>query len=111
MVNLTDTATFECTTIGIPEPTLSWFNGSAPLDNSNSRVTIENSSSQLINLFLYQVNQSVTIDNTTSDDTGYYSCIAANNLGMDEAVFELLVRGECLEGACTSCRDLIDTHV
>ena len=107
IVNETDTVTFQCTTAGIPSPTLSWFNGSAALNDSDSRVTIGDAGSQLLTSLLYQVTQNVTILNANSDDNGSYSCLAGNSAGTDEAIFELVVRSEYLEGVvyCTSCKN------
>ena len=105
IVNETDTVTFQCTAIGIPSPTLSWFDGSVALNDSDSRVTIGDASSQLLTSLLYQVTQNVTILNADSDDNGSYSCLAGNSVGSDQAFFELAVRSECIEGVVYSCKN------
>ena len=113
IVNETATVTFQCTTAGIPSPMLSWFNGSAALNDSDSRVTIGDAGSQLLTSLLYQVTQNVTILNADSDDNGSYSCLAGNSVGTDEAFFELVVRSEYLEGVvhCTSCKNFDESFI
>ena len=93
-VNVMDTVTFVCTATGIPPPTLSWFNGTTPLNGSDSRVTIGDARSQLLTSFVLEVTQNVTIQNTASDDTGNYSCLAENDAGNDMALFEFVVISE-----------------
>ena len=89
-VNVTDPVTFECTATGLPPPTLSW-------SGSDSRVTIGDASSQLLTSLVFEVTQNVTIQNTASDDTGNYSCLAENDVGNDTALFEFVVISECPE--------------
>ena len=96
-VNVTDTVMFQCTATGIPPPTLSWFNGTTPLNGSDSRVTIGDASSQSLTSLLFEVTQNVTIQNTARDDTGNYSCLAENDAGNDTALFEFVVISECPE--------------
>ena len=100
VVNEMDPVTFQCTTTGIPLPTLFWFSESVFLNDSDTRVTISDAGSQLLASLLYQVTQNLTIYNTSSKDTGDYSCLAENDAGYDEAFFELVVRSEWAMKRC-----------
>ena len=98
IVNEIDGVTFNCTSTGIPPPTLLWFKEGSLLNDSDSRVNIGDAGNQLLTSLLYQVTQNLTIYNTSSEDTGNYSCFAGNDAGSDKALFELVVRSECFEG-------------
>ena len=93
VTNETNPVTFQCTTTGIPTPSITWYrDGAILLPSKDSRIT--NFSKQLM-LFsgLYQVTQSLTINTTTDHDSGNYSCVANNTVSSDTATFELKVQG------------------
>ena len=94
IVNEMDAVTFQCMSTGIPPPGLLWLRENSLLNDSDSRVSIGDAGSQLLNLLLHQVTQSLTIHNTSREDTGNYSCFAENDAGNARAFFVLVVRSE-----------------
>ena len=85
---------FQCTATGIPLPMLYWFNGSMPLNGTSPRVSL--GFLEVQNLSFPVVIQNLTIENTSAEDSGMYSCIAENEVINDTADFELIVRSECI---------------
>ena len=79
IVNVTDPVTFECTTTGIPPPTIQWFRDGVLL---SSRVVLSEPSQTLVPAtmgtgMIYQVERTLTF-NTTASDTDTYTCEASN---------------------------------
>lgn len=68
-------------TSGIPNPTISWFLDEEPVEKS-ARVTIETTETMT----------TLTIKNTTLDDTGLYTVEAENDVGKAVADFEVNVK-------------------
>ena len=98
IVNEMNAVTFLCMSTGIPLPTILWFKENSLLNDSESRVCIGDAGSQLLTSLLYQATQNLTVYNTSSEDTGNYSCLVENDAGSGKIYFELVVRSECLEG-------------
>ena len=87
--------TFQCTVTGIPSPNITWYrNGSSLLPSSDPRITVSPPNQQLLSSGLYQVVQTLTINNTADSDSGNYSCVGNNTVGMETVDFELIVRSE-----------------
>ena len=87
--------TFECTATGIPAPTITWYRDNAIFDQENDSRVIINSTTTEDGL-LYQVVETLTINETKDNDSKSYSCQASNAAGNDTAVFELVVQGTCI---------------
>ena len=93
--NETTPVTFQCSSTGIPAPSISWYrNGTALTPSSDPRVTVGSSSQQLLSSGLYQVTQTLTITNTADTDSGNYSCVGSNTAGTDTALFTLIVQSK-----------------
>ena len=87
--------TFQCTATGIPIPSFTWYrNESSLVPSSDPRITVGSPSQQLLSSGLYQVVQTLTIDNTTDNDSGNYSCVGDSIAGTDTEVFELIVQSK-----------------
>ena len=93
--NETTPVTFQCSSTGIPTPSISWYrNGTALTPRSDPRVTVGSPSQQLLSPVLYQVTQTLTITNTADTDSGNYSCVGSNTAGTDTALFTLVVQSK-----------------
>ena len=102
-VNETDTVTFECSATGIPPPTITWLRNGMELNNvTDSRVTVgdpmetdfERGDGETVSM----VTRTLNLINTTDDDSGMYTCMAANdaNPGEDTVDFELIVQSKLI---------------
>ena len=86
---------FQCTATGIPAPDINWYrNGTVLSYSGDSQILVSSPSQQLLSSGVYQVTQTLTIANTTVSDSGYYSCVGNNSVGMDTSTFVLTVRGK-----------------
>ena len=86
---------FQCTATGIPTPSITWYrNGTVLSSISDPRITVGSPSQQLLSSGVYQVTQTLTITNTADSDSGNYSCVGNNSVGMDTSAFVLSVRGK-----------------
>ena len=93
VTNETAPVTFQCTSTGIPTPSITWYrNGAALTPSSDPRVSVGSPSQQLVFAGLYQVTQTLTITNTTDTDSGNYSCAGTNTVGTDTTQFSLVVQ-------------------
>ena len=96
IINEMSPITFQCNVTGIPAPNITWYKNEAILSpNSGSRITLDLPSQQLLSSGLNQVTQTLTISSTRDEDSGDYSCVCTNVVGMDTAKFELTVRSKC----------------
>ena len=98
-VNETDSVTFICVVVGIPAPSISFYQNGTLLDQStDQRITLtDNSEPQDFPTetgTLSRVNRSLTLDNTTDADSGTYACVASNAAANVTQEFELIVQGE-----------------
>ena len=80
---------FNCTVDSYPPSTITWLHNGAEVQVAPPRVTIST----------VQVNSrtqesTVTIVDTTSEDTGTYTCSAVNSVGSGNMITELQVLGE-----------------
>ena len=86
--------TFQCTVTGIPSPHITWYkNGTIQFPSNDNRIILTTSRQQLVSFGLYQVTQSLTINATTDNDSGNYSCVGTNTVASVSATFELIVQG------------------
>ena len=67
---------------GIPQPTIKWFKGEEPLEASE-KVLIDTGMDF----------STVTIKDSKKDDSAIYKITAENEVGSDEATFDLKVQG------------------
>ena len=89
---------FQCIATGIPTPDIMWYrNGSSLLSSSDLRITVGPLNQQLLSSGLYQMVQTLTINNTVDSDSGSYSCVGSNTVNMDTSTFELFIRSKLTE--------------
>ena len=79
-VNESGSASFQCIVSGYPVPVMEW----SKLDN-RSAISQSAISRETLNL-----------KNFRGSDSGFYQCSAANILGKNQAIAELVVNGKCL---------------
>ena len=77
-MNETGTASFQCAVGGIPQPKVTWLKDNSDL-HADQRV------------FLSPVG--LVIKNVTSQDSGMYTCVGGNTLGMAHSSAALSVQG------------------
>ena len=98
-VNETDSVTFVCVVVGIPAPSISFYQSGTLLDQStDQRITLtDNSEPQdflTSNGTVFLVSRNLTLDNTTDADSGIYTCVASNAAANVTQDFDLVVQGE-----------------
>lgn len=82
----------DCPADGVPEPTILWFVNGVPLDpESQPGITVSESGQRLM------------VTSTKVSDAGMYTCIAANEAGEAEQVFELDVWGKKYKYVWSQC--------
>ena len=80
---------FSCTVDSYPPSNITWLHNGAEVQAAPPRVTI--STVQVDNR---TQESTLTLLNTTSEDTGIYTCSAANSVGSGNMTTELQVLGE-----------------
>lgn len=76
-------------TSGIPNPTITWLLDEEPIEKS-ARISVET----------VEGKTTLTIKNTTLDDTGLYTVEAENTVGKAVAEFDVNVKGKTLTLIC-----------
>ena len=84
-----DPVSFNCTVDSYPSSTITWLHNGDEVQASPPRVTI--STVQVDNR---TQESTLTLLNTTAEDTGTYTCSAVNSEGMTSMTSELQVLGE-----------------
>ena len=84
-----DLVSLNCTVDSYPSSTITWLHNGAKVQAAPPRVTI--STVQVDNR---TQESTLTLLNTTAEDTGTYTCSAMNIEGMNNMTTELLVLGE-----------------
>ena len=105
-VNQSTVAEFDCSAVGIPAPTISWFrvydNGTLVnlTSDVDSRVMLgepEQDDQYLLEGqgIVSQVNRTLVLMNSADSDSGTYRCVATNAASQDGNIqdFELVVQG------------------
>ena len=91
---------FNCTVDSYPPSTITWLHNGAEVQAAPPRVTI--STVQVDNK---TQESTLTLLNTTAEDTGTYTCSAVNTEGMNNMTTELQVLGEgCTVDLCELVR-------
>ncbi len=80
---------FSCTVDSYPPSNITWLHNGAEVQAAPPRVTI--STVQVDNR---TQENTLTLLNTTAEDTGTYTCLAENDEGMNSTTTELQVLGE-----------------
>ena len=98
-VNETDSETFVCVVVGIPAPSISFYQNGTLLDQSTDQciALTDNSEPQEFPTAtgtLFHVSRNLTLDNATDDDSGTYTCVASNAAANVTQDFELVVQSE-----------------
>ncbi len=81
---------FNCTVDSYPSSTITWLHNGAEVLVDSTRVTI--STVQQVDNRTQE--STLTLLNTTAEDTGTYTCSAVNYVGSTSTTTELLVLGE-----------------
>ena len=84
-----DRVSFNCTVDSYPPSTITWLHNGAEVQAAPPRVTI--STVQVDNR---TQENTLTLLNTTAEDTGTYTCSAVNDEGLANLTTELQVLGE-----------------
>ena len=100
-VNETDSVTFVCVVVGIPAPSISFYQNGALLDQStDQRIGLTDNSVpqdfQTADGTLFRVSRNLTINTTRDSDSGTYTCVASNAAANVTQDFDLFVQGEKL---------------
>ena len=98
-VNETDSATFVCVVVGIPAPSISFYQNGTLLDQSTDwRITLTDNSEpqdfQTATGTVFLVSRNLTLDNTMDADSGTYTCVASSTAANVTQEFDLIVQGE-----------------
>ena len=96
VVNMSDSAIFQCNATGVPPPLIQWFRGQELLNMStDTRITLSDPYVVDPPRELATVGRTLTIRDTVNNDTGSYSCRASNAAEgrMDTETFELFIQG------------------
>ena len=93
-----NTATFYCSTTGKPIVTITWLKDTLPFDKTNrvdiTYSTVGSNCSEDDPPDQCVKSSTVQIYNTTSTDSGKYSCVANNTYGaVNSTLLDLLVKG------------------
>ena len=84
-----DPVSFNCTVDSYPPSVISWLHNGAEVQTAPSRVTIST-----VQVDIRTQESTLTLLNTTAEDTGTYTCSAVNTEGMNNMTTELQVLGE-----------------
>ena len=98
-VNETDSVTFVCVVVGIPAPSISFYQNGTLLDQStDQRITLTDNSEpqdfQTASGTLFLVSRNLTLDNTRDNNSDTYTCVAVNAAANVTQDFDLVVQGE-----------------
>ena len=98
-VNETDSVTFVCVVVGIPAPSISFYQSGTLLDQSTDQcITLNDNSEpqdfQTATGTIFLVSRNLTLDNTMDADSGTYACVASNAATNVTQEFDLVVQGE-----------------
>ena len=98
-VNETDSVTFVCVVVGIPPSNISFYRNGTLLDQSTDQcITLTDNSEpqdfQSVTGMVFHISRNLTLDNTTDDDSGIYTCVASNAAANATQDFGLVVQGE-----------------
>ena len=113
-VNESSTATFECSSTGIPPPSILWTKNNKVLDEaSDPRVSLGQPSQPELfktkNGLMFVVNRTLNLADTTGSDTDTYACLAFNGVVPNDAQsFELFAQGIPSHLSCVLFKSFLD---
>ena len=98
-VNETDSVTFVCVVVGIPAPSISFYQSGTLLDQStDQRITLTDNGEpqdfQTATETVFLVSRNLTLDNTRDNDSDTYTCVATNAAANVTQDFDLVIQGE-----------------
>ena len=115
-VNESSTATFECSSTGIPPPSILWTKNNKVLDEaSDPRVSMGHPSQPELfetdDGFVFVVNRTLNLADTVGSDTDTYTCLAFNGVDPNDTQnFELFVQGIPFHLSCVLFKSFLDCH-
>ena len=89
VVTSPDPISFSCTVDSYPSSNITWLHNGAEIQAASPRVTIST-----VQVDSRTQESTLTLLNTTAEDTGTYSCSAVNSEGSASMTTELQVLGE-----------------
>ena len=88
----TNPAVLTCVATGVPEPNILWSVDTMPINSDGIKYSISNTT-RVLDSQNTEVTSTLTVDDTSVDDSGMYSCESVNMAGSAMDTTELTVQG------------------
>ena len=99
-MNETDSVTFVCVVVGIPAPSIIFYQNGRVIESTDMHTTLTDNSEPQDFLTsggrVFLASHNLTLDNTTDTDSGTYSCAVSNVAANMTRNFEIIFQGELL---------------
>ena len=90
-VNEFSLVSFQCSAIGIPIPSITWYRNNIISNETDSRISIKRTEPNHLSSLEFETNQTLTITGVQDNDTDVYSCMASSDIANDSTTFDLIV--------------------
>ena len=90
-VNEFSPVSFQCSAIGIPIPSITWYRNNIISNETDSRISIKRTEPNPLSSLVFETNQTLTITGVQDNDTDVYSCMASSDIANDSTTFDLIV--------------------